>query len=1068
MAFVVGQVSATVTANTAGFSAGMNKVKAEGTASVNAVEKANATAMSNVSKAGQSASQSLITSFQKAGKSMQTVGKGMTKYLTLPLLAVGVGAFKMGKDFEKEMQKVVGLVGIAQEQVDAWGQDIMKMGPELGVAPRELAEGLFFVTSAGLRGAEAMDVLRTSAKASMVGLGETKVVADTLTSAINAYGSANLSATQAADILTAAVREGKLEADALAPVMGNLLPMASAMSISFAQVSGSLAVMSRVGADAATSATSLNAIMMFLQKPTKEAKEVLDSVGLSMQDLRDMAKKEPDGLLQVMRLLDETFGDNEEAMAQIIPNIRALRGVMNMLSQDADVVDSIMNNVTNSTGMLEGAVAANADTVEFKWKKALADMQVTLLALFDVIKDSVAPMLEGLSEKFKDVTNWIQGLDEGQKKMLVSLAGIAIVGGPVLIVLGKLTTAITTLIPLAMALFASPIGIALGLIAVVGLASVAIINLGKDMMETTGKIELQLNKQVGMFGLSTQEMYQVQKDNVLKKQGLLDEELKAEQEKYDNIDTLARESMVEQLDIAKKKLKGLKKEAQEELASLNETHQAKLSKINEEYGVATGLSKSKLDIITENYQKEADEAKKAHELILESAEKTYKETAEAATIAYEGASDAIKVSYDIAVQEATAAYDVIMGLLDKQLAREEGLINRELDMTIGGYEDKLALLEGASEEEIAQRKKTRETARAIDLEDLIANETDSKEKQKLIDEREALIQGIISSSADTQQETSKWSIRESILDAKEEAAEKKREAEETTTKLKEESEKQLADKIADLESRRDNELETLTNLYNDELKLLDETRLKELEILNQGQADKLQLIEDRKIAAMTANEAIRQSLEDNEKASFEASKDSLQAMIDYYNDDWMNDRRAQLQTELDEFTTKEKEKTQVVIDEIAARKVALDDELTRIDEDNAKVIKGIYDDLKDIDYNKAMQEGVDNFINGKTVVGGNTWSGILGVPGNVSDVGKDKKDTPEIVGSYAVGTPYVPKTGLAMVHEGEQIIPAGQNNNSGNITMNITQNITDKVTAEYANDYLLKKIQGRGLAGAWR
>ncbi|KKL64289.1 hypothetical protein LCGC14_2166570, partial [marine sediment metagenome] len=106
------------------------------------------------------------------GAVMKKVGRTMSMGLTVPLALIGGAAFKMHKEFEASMSKIVGLVGVAQEQVEKWGKTIIKMGPALGKAPTELADALFFITSAGIRGAEAMDVLEMSAKASAAGLGE--------------------------------------------------------------------------------------------------------------------------------------------------------------------------------------------------------------------------------------------------------------------------------------------------------------------------------------------------------------------------------------------------------------------------------------------------------------------------------------------------------------------------------------------------------------------------------------------------------------------------------------------------------------------------------------------------------------------------------------------------------------------------------------------------------------------------------------------------------------------------------------------------------------------------------
>ena len=112
------------------------------------------------------------TSLSAAGQSMQQVGRMATMYLTLPLALIGGAAAKMQADFEKSMSKIIGLVGVAREQVNAWTDDVLNMAVKVGRSPQQLADALYFITSAGIRGAEAMDVLEMSAKASASGLGE--------------------------------------------------------------------------------------------------------------------------------------------------------------------------------------------------------------------------------------------------------------------------------------------------------------------------------------------------------------------------------------------------------------------------------------------------------------------------------------------------------------------------------------------------------------------------------------------------------------------------------------------------------------------------------------------------------------------------------------------------------------------------------------------------------------------------------------------------------------------------------------------------------------------------------
>jgi len=76
------------------------------------------------------------------------------------------------------------------------------------------------------------------------------------------------------------------------------------------------------------------------------------------------------------------------------------------------------------------------------------------------------------------------------------------------------------------------------------------------------------------------------------------------------------------------------------------------------------------------------------------------------------------------------------------------------------------------------------------------------------------------------------------------------------------------------------------------------------------------------------------------------------------------------------------------------------------------------------------------------------------------------------VPSYAVGTPYVPKTELAMVHQGERITPANQNttNNKSTSTLNIQPGAINIVTPKFSSAdgqelfrQLERQIKMRGL-----
>ena len=117
-------------------------------------------------------------SMHRFASNMQRMGRTMTTFVTAPIVAAGGASLKMAADFESSMSKIEGLVGVARSEVDRMKESVLDLAGPTAKAPQELADALFFVTSAGFRGADAMDVLEKSAKASAAGLGETKQVAD--------------------------------------------------------------------------------------------------------------------------------------------------------------------------------------------------------------------------------------------------------------------------------------------------------------------------------------------------------------------------------------------------------------------------------------------------------------------------------------------------------------------------------------------------------------------------------------------------------------------------------------------------------------------------------------------------------------------------------------------------------------------------------------------------------------------------------------------------------------------------------------------------------------------------
>ena len=408
----------------------------------------------------------------KFGKSATKMGRSMSMKMTLPMVGAGAAAFKLAKDFESSMTKIESLVGKSAEEVEGLTKSVLSLAGTTARAPQELADAMFFITSAGIDAADAAGVLEASAKAAAVGLGDTATIADLATSAMNAYGKENLSASNATDVMVSAVREGKLEASELAGSMGRVLPIASAMGVSFNEVGAAFASLSRTGTNAAEAATQVRGIMTSLLRPTKMAEEALTEMGLSSEGLRTQIKEQ--GLLSTLKTLADEFDGNAAASASVFGNVRALSGVMDLMGKNVAGTEKIFASMNDTLGATDKAFAVTSDTAEFKLSQAISDFKVAMIAVGQEIIPVVLPIIQKLAEFIGKIVKAFSNLSGPMKTVIVIVALMVAALGPLLVIAGMVATAITSIGAATVLAFLGPIGLA---IAAIGLLTFAFMKL---------------------------------------------------------------------------------------------------------------------------------------------------------------------------------------------------------------------------------------------------------------------------------------------------------------------------------------------------------------------------------------------------------------------------------------------------------------------------------------------------------------------------------------------------------------------------------------------------------------
>lgn len=386
------------------------------------------------------------------GRSVQSLGRSLTFYATGPLAMAGAASYKVFTEFSDTLQRMVGLAGVSQKAIGGIRKELLAMARDTAKGPRELAEGLYFINSAGVHGAKAMTLLHESAKAAASGLGEVNVVADALTSALNAYKQQGLGAKEATDQLSAAVKFGKGEADAFAPALGVVVAVASQAKIEFSEVAAGMAVMTRLGFSAARSATSLRSIIATVQDPSDKVKDGLKAIGLTALEARDMYAKDFFGaLMEIRRRLDA----EGLVPTKVFNSLRALPGFLAITGDSAKENAKVFEGVANSQGQNAHAFAAATKSAGFRVRQMTASIEAAAI----MIGNKLRPALEPVINVVADFAEALMNADKQTKFLAIRIAAVVAAIGPGLWLFGAWLRGVAVLFTPIGALAAAVLGL---------------------------------------------------------------------------------------------------------------------------------------------------------------------------------------------------------------------------------------------------------------------------------------------------------------------------------------------------------------------------------------------------------------------------------------------------------------------------------------------------------------------------------------------------------------------------------------------------------------------------------
>lgn len=395
-------------------------------------------------KSFQSSSATAEQKLKGLSSAFKTIGSGLSKSVTLPIVGIGIAATKAGSDFDTAMSQVAATMGKTKNEIQDLRKFAMEMGATTVFSAKQAAEGLNILAQSGLDANEQMaalpDVLNLAAAGQLS-------LADAATYAIGAvkgFGDEAKNTNKYVDLIA----KGATLANTDVRGLGAALSAASASANTYGQSAESttlsllrLAEQNVTGEEAAT---ALSRAMMDLYTPTTTASKALDELGISVYDSSGKAKDFNDVVDELKNRLSGMSDAQRNAYLNTIFTTYGLSAFNKMTVSSADKVKQFKDGLNDASGSAMKQAQTQLDNLQ-------GDVTLLKSALEGagiIISDYIIPKLRSFVKGLTALITKFNEASPATQSLIIKIAGIAAAIGPVLLVLSKLTGTMATVITL--------------------------------------------------------------------------------------------------------------------------------------------------------------------------------------------------------------------------------------------------------------------------------------------------------------------------------------------------------------------------------------------------------------------------------------------------------------------------------------------------------------------------------------------------------------------------------------------------------------------------------------------
>lgn len=348
--------------------------------------------------------------------------------------------------FEQQMSKVETLADQSVKSMSELSAEALEASNASGVAARDIASAAYDALSSGVDTANVMDYMTKAAKAAKAGQAELGDTVNGSTSIMNAWKIAYSDAGDVFNKLLVAQDKGQTTLGEISQSIGQITGIAPQLNISLEETLAAIAALTKKGVQTSSAITGLRAVMSNVLKPTAEAAEEAQRLGIEF----NAAALQSKGLTGFLAdIVDKTEGSSD-SLAKLFGSVEGLSQIMLLGGTAAADYEDALSAMASSGGRLDQAF--NTTTANRADQLAMALNKLKNNAI--EFGGSLAPYIDMASDSIGKLSDTLSGMTAEQMKNTFQ-TGLFIAGALKIVgSMSKITAAART----TAALFSGPAG----------------------------------------------------------------------------------------------------------------------------------------------------------------------------------------------------------------------------------------------------------------------------------------------------------------------------------------------------------------------------------------------------------------------------------------------------------------------------------------------------------------------------------------------------------------------------------------------------------------------------------